>query len=427
MSVENLIEKWSEVLDHDSYAPIKDRNRKAVVAQILENQMATRRENEAVLSEAPTNATGSAIANWDPVLISLVRRTMPNLMAYDLAGVQPMTMPTGLVFAMRAHYTNQTGPEALYQEANTAFSGTGAHVSSDPFAVDDAGTVGVDESFQTGTAMATAAAEALGNTGSAWGEMALTIEKVTVTAKNRALKANYSVELAQDLKAAHGLDAETELSQILSTEILAEINREVVRTIYGVSKIGAQNATAVGKYDLNVDSDGRWEAEKFKSLLYQIEREANVIAKETRRGRGNVVVCSSDVSSALALAGVLDYAPAIKGDLSVDDTGNTFAGILNGRFRVYIDPFLPILPTGGDLLMVGYKGSSPYDAGLFYAPYVPLQLMKAVGPDDFQPRLGFKTRYGMVANPFAGGSVAAGGALTANANVYYRKLAVSNL
>lgn len=427
MSFDNLIEKWGEVLDHGSYGKIQDYQRKAVTAQILENQMNTRHENSGTLTETPVNATGSGVANWDPVLISLVRRTMPNLMAYDLCGVQPMQMPTGLIFAMRSRYGTQSGAEAFYQEANTAFSGTGTHNSSDPFATDNASTAGVDESYQTGHAMATSAAEALGNTGSAFGEMALSIEKVTVTAKSRALKATYSIELAQDMKTVHGLNADSELSNIISTEILAEMNREIVRTIYGVSKIGAQNATTAGVFDLSVDSDGRWEAEKFKSLLYQIEREANYIAKETRRGRGNTVICSSDVASALALAGVLEFAPALNTDLSVDDTGSTFVGILNGRFKVYIDPYLPILPGNGDLVMVGYKGTSPYDAGLFYCPYVALQLMKATGQDDFQPRIGLKTRYGIVANPFAEGLTQGQGALNANANVYYRKMAVRNL
>jgi hypothetical protein len=426
MSVQNLMEKWSEVLDHESYGKIQDHHRKAVTAQVLENQMNTRHENAGTLTESPTNGVGG-VANWDPVLISLVRRTLPNLMAYDLCGVQPMTMPTGLIFAMRSRYGSQNGTEAFYNEANTAFSGTGTHNSNDPFAVDNVGTAGVDESYQTGHAMATSAAEALGNTGSAFGEMALSIEKVTVTAKSRALKANYSVELAQDMKSVHGLDAEGELSNILSQEILAEMNREIVRSIYGISKIGAQNATSAGVFDLNVDSDGRWEAEKFKSLLYQIEREANTIAKETRRGRGNVVICSSDVASALALAGVLDFAPALGTDLKVDDTGNTFVGILNGRFKVFVDPYLPILPTGGDIVMVGYKGQSAYDAGLYFCPYVALQLMKAVGPDDFQPRLGLKTRYGIVANPFAGGIDVQNGALTANANCYFRKFAVKHI
>lgn len=416
MSNDMLIEKWNEVLDHESFGKIQDRHRKAVTAQVLENQMNTRHESQGILTETPANAT-TGVQNWDPVLISLVRRTMPNLMAYDLAGVQPMTMPTGLIFAMRSRYGNQTGDEAFYNEVDTDFAGTGTHAGSDPLA----------GGYTTGTAMATAAAEALGNTGAAFGEMALSIEKVTVTAKSRALKANYSLELAQDLKAVHGLEAESELSQILSTEILAEINREVVRTIYGVSKVGAQNAAVAGTFDLNVDSDGRWEAEKFKSLLYQIEREANTIAKETRRGRGNVVVCSSDVASALALAGVLDYAPGLKTDLTVDDTGNTFVGILNGRFKVFVDPYLPILPAGGDLVMVGYKGTSAYDAGLFYCPYVALQLMKATGPDDFTPRIGMKTRYGMVANPFAHGLSQGNGALVANQNVYYRKFAAKSL
>lgn len=416
MSTQNLMEKWGDVLEHNAYGKIQDRHRAAVTAQVLENQMTTRHESAGVLSESPTNAT-AGVQNWDPVLISLVRRTMPNLMAYDLAGVQPMTMPTGLIFAMRARYDNQTGTEAQYNEADTSHSGTGTHSGQDPFAV----------GYDTGTAMETSAAEALGNSGDAFGEMALSIEKITVTAKSRALKANYSVELAQDLKAVHGLEAESELSTILSQEILAEINREVVRTIYGISKVGAQNATAAGVFDLNVDSDGRWEAEKFKSLLYQIEREANVIAKETRRGRGNVVICSSDVASALALAGVLDYAPALATDLTVDDTGNTFVGILNGRFRVYVDPYLPILPAGGDLVMVGYKGTSPYDAGLFYCPYVALQLMRTIGSEDFSPRLGMKTRYGMVANPFAHGADAGNGALVANQNCYYRKINVKSL
>lgn len=419
-TTQELIQKWKPILECEGMSPIRDKHRMAVTAQILENQATNAGDNQGIiLSESPTNGVGG-MANFDPVLISLVRRTMPNLMAYDLAGVQPMNMPTGLIFAMRSRYGSQSGTEAFYNEADTDFSGTGTHLGSDP--------LDTTTGYTTGTAMATAAAEALGNTGSAFGEMALSIEKVTATAKSRALKANYSTELAQDLKTVHGLDAESELSAILSTEIIAEMNREIVRTIYGISKVGAINTAVPGVFNLDVDSDGRWEVEKYKALLYQIEREANAIAKETRRGRGNIIVCSSDVASALALAGVLDFAPALSTDLQVDDTGNTFVGTLNGRFKVFVDPYLPVLPgSDSQLLMVGYKGASAYDSGLYYCPYISLQLTRAVGPDDFQPRIGMKTRYALVANPFAQGLTQGNGALTANSNVYYRKVAITNL
>jgi hypothetical protein len=345
---------------------------------------------------------------------------MPNLMAYDIAGVQPMTGPTGLIFAMRSKYTNQAGTESFYNEADTAFSGAGTQTGS--ISVTDAANTTL---FDTGTGMTTAAAEALGDgVGAHYGEMAFSIEKVTVAAKSRALKAEYTTELAQDLKAVHGLDAESELANILQSEILTEINREVVRTIYASSAVGASNTAASGVFDLDVDANGRWSVEKFKGLMFQIEQEANQIAKDTRRGKGNMVICSSDVASALQMAGVLDYTPALNANaLDVDDTGNTFAGVLNGRYRVYIDPY-----AGNNYMVVGYKGSSAFDAGLFYCPYVPLQMVRAIGENSFQPKIGFKTRYGMVSNPFADGAAAATqGALTANTNKYYRKVRVTNL
>ncbi len=434
---QNLIEKWSPVLDHEDAPSIGDKYRKAVTARLLENQEIAQREqkvNESFgqVSEAHANATGSNIANFDPVLISLVRRAMPNLIAYDIAGVQPMNGPTGLIFAMKSKYSTQGGTEALFNEADTDFSGTGTHEA------DPSGLVGVvdsespasgsiaDESDTVsgiGTGLPTATAEQRGmsgGAGAAFGEMAFSIEKSTVTAKSRALKAEYTIELAQDLKAIHGLDAESELANILSAEILAEINREVVRTILTKAKIGAlQSSTALsGVFNVNTDSDGRWSAEKFKGLVMQLEREANIIAKETRRGKGNYVICSSDVASALAAAGMLDYSPAMNTSLNVDDTGNTFAGVLNGRMKVYIDPY-----ATGDYACVGYRGSNPYDAGMFYCPYVPLQMVKAVGEEDFQPRIGFKTRYGMVANPF----VAADGTGTNRANPYFRIFRVDDI
>ena len=432
---QNLIEKWSPVLDHEDAPAIDDKYRKAVTARLLENQEVALREERVQRSfgdiqEAAANATGSGVDNFDPVLISLVRRAMPNLIAYDIAGVQPMSGPTGLIFAMKSRYTAQDGTEALFDEADTDFAGTGTHhadptglvgvtdADTDATIADEADTV---STFGTGLPTATAEARGTsGGAGAAFAEMAFSIEKSTVTATSRALKAEYTMELAQDLKAIHGLDAEGELANILSAEILAEINREVVRTILTKAKIGAlQTSTAVsGIFDVGTDSDGRWMAEKFKGLVMQLEREANVISKETRRGKGNFVLCSSDVASALAASGVMDYTPALSTGLSVDDTGNTFAGVLNGRLKVYIDPY-----STGDFACVGYRGSNPYDAGIFYCPYVPLTMVKAIGESDFQPRIGFKTRYGMVANPF----VAVDGIGTNRANPYFRIFRVDDI
>ena len=428
-NAENAQQKWQPILENADVPAIQDNYRKSVTAVLLENQEKAMREERAAfgsLNETAANATGGGIDTFDPVLISLVRRAMPNLMAYDVAGVQPMSGPTGLIFAMKSRYSTQGGNEALFGEADTAHSGAGSHAgTSDSLGSygTDADTNDVEDSFATGAGMATAAAEALGNTGNAFGEMAFSIEKTSVTAKSRALKAEYTMELAQDLKAIHGLDAESELANILSAEILAEINREVIRTINVKAKLGAQTSnTAVnGVFDVDGDSDGRWSVEKFKGLIMQIEREANEIARETRRGKGNFIICSSDVASALAAAGMLDYTPALAANLNVDDTGNTFAGVLNGRTKVYIDPY-----AGQDYVTVGYRGTNPYDAGLFYAPYVPLTMVRAVGESDFQPRIGFKTRYGMVANPFVGG---AGSSETGTdrANQYYRIFAVTNI
>ena len=429
-NAEKASQKWQPILEHAGIPEIKDNYRKHVTAVLLENQEKAMREERAafgMISEAPANVTGAGIDTFDPVLISLVRRSMPNLMAYDVAGVQPMSGPTGLIFAMKSRYSTQGGTEALFDEANTAFSGAGTNAGTSDslgsYGTDTTPADGVEDSFATGTGMTTAAAEALGNTGNAFGEMAFSIEKTSVTAKSRALKAEYTMELAQDLKAIHGLDAESELANILSAEILAEINREVIRTINVKAKLGAQTSnTAVnGVFDVDGDSDGRWSVEKFKGLIMQIEREANVIARETRRGKGNFIICSSDVASALAAAGMLDYTPALSANLNVDDTGNTFAGVLNGRTKVYIDPY-----AGQDYVTVGYRGTNPYDAGLFYAPYVPLTMVRAVGESDFQPRIGFKTRYGMVANPFAGGA-ASSETGTNRANQYYRIFAVTNI
>ena len=422
---EHLQEKWQPVLEHNDLPEIKDSYRKAVTTVILENQEKALREDNAFLSEAaPTNATGSSVDNWDPILISLVRRAMPNLIAYDVAGVQPMTGPTGLIFAMRSRYTSQAGTETFYNEADTDFSGTGTHAGTNPAVLNDA----APGTYTAGAGMTTAAAEALGDSaGNSFAEMAFSIEKQTVTAKSRALKAEYTMELAQDLKAIHGLDAETELANILSSEILSEINREVIRTIYTTSKKGAAVDTAnAGIFDMDVDSNGRWSVEKFKGLMFQVERDANAIAQETRRGKGNMIICSSDVASALQMAGVLDYTPALNNNLNVDDAGNTFAGVLNGRYKVYIDPY-SANSADKQFYVVGYKGTSPYDAGIFYCPYVPLQMVRAVGEQTFQPKIGFKTRYGLTANPFAEGAVAGGGAMTANANTYYRRVQVTNI
>ena len=466
---EHLQEKWAPLLDYEGAEKITDSHRRMVTAVLLENQEKFLNEERNFLSEAPTNAANAAgasggfgggataggpVAGFDPVLISLIRRSMPNLVAYDLAGVQPMNGPTGLIFAMRSRYTNQSGTEALFDEADTAFSGQndggdleqglytaqasdGASVGFGTAAqkTNEAGTnpallgaSGGQLAYNVGQGMHTGDAEDLGDgSGDQFNQMAFSIEKVTVTAKSRALKAEYSLELAQDLKAIHGLNAEAELANILSTEILAEINREVIRTIYKAAEAGAQANTATGGiFDLDVDSNGRWSVEKFKGLLFQIEREANAIAQRTRRGKGNMILCSADVASALTMAGVLDYTPALNANLNVDDTGNTFAGVLQGKYRVYIDPYSANL-RASQYFVAGYKGSSPYDAGLFYCPYVPLQMVRAVGENTFQPKIGFKTRYGLVANPFAEGTTAGLGRLRINSNRYYRRVLVKNL
>jgi len=462
-NAEYLQEKWAPVLDYEGMDPIKDSHRRAVTAVLLENQEQTLREEREFLSEAPTNAagangftgahTGQTTAGFDPVLISLIRRAMPNLVAYDLAGVQPMNGPTGLIFAMRSKYTSQGGTEALFNEADSAFSGqsasfnntqgwtdgsvglgTTAQQGSNPGLLDPTvPLVGDATTYNVGQGLRTDQAEGLGDDTGAFNEMAFSIEKVTVTAKSRALKAEYSLELAQDLKAIHGLNAEAELANILSTEILAEINREVIRTIYNVAEPGAAaNVQTPGTFDLDVDSNGRWSVEKFKGLIFQIERDANAIAQRTRRGKGNMILCSADVASALTMAGVLDYTPALNANLNVDDTGNTFAGVLQGKYRVYIDPYAANLTSGNatpgnQYYVVGYKGSSPYDAGLFYCPYVPLQMVRAVGENTFQPKIGFKTRYGLVANPFAEGTEQGLGRLKVNQNRYYRRVQIKNL
>ena len=433
VSYDHLIEKWAPVLNEESAGTIQDKHRKAVTAAILENQEIALKEEGMLAEAAPANNTTSA-ANWNPVLIALVRRAMPNLMAYDICGVQPMSGPTGLIFAMKSRYQggSTSNREALFNEAETKFSGdsSATHDSDNPSGLNvtnlDSDSTADDARLTNIMAggMPTDDAEALGSTGgSAFNEMGFTIEKATVTAKSRALKAEYSLELAQDLKAIHGLDAETELANILSTEILAEINREVVRTLNSQAKTGAlQSNTAVnGIFDVQTDADGRWSVEKFKGLILQIEREANVIAKETRRGKGNFMVCSSDVASALSASGMLDYAPAMSTNLNVDDTGNTFAGVLNGRMRVYIDPY-----ANTDYINVGYKGTNPYDAGVFYCPYVPLTMVRAVGEDTFQPKIGFKTRYGMASNPFVG-STPADGLAAVKTNQYYRIFRVDSI
>ena len=451
-NTEALQEKWAPVLDYDGMDPIKDSHRRAVTAVLLENQEATLREERDFLAESPTNSVGAAgyqsgggqnVAGFDPVLISLIRRAMPNLVAYDLAGVQPMSGPTGLIFAMRSKYSTQGGTEALFDEADTAFAGrsatgsgtetnaavgmgTDSQAGSNPGLLNPQGSQAYN-TYNVGQGMAKNVAEDLGDGAGAFNEMAFSIEKVTVTAKSRALKAEYSLELAQDLKAIHGLNAEAELANILSTEILAEINREVIRTIYRVAEQGAAtNVATAGAFDLDVDSNGRWSVEKFKGLIFQIERDANAIAQRTRRGKGNMIMCSADVASALTMAGVLDYTPALNANLNVDDAGNTFAGILAGKYRVYIDPY-GANNAADQYYVAGYKGASPYDAGLFYCPYVPLQMVRAVGQDTFQPKIGFKTRYGMVANPFAQGTTVGAGALTQNTNRYYRRVKVQNL
>ena len=469
---EHLVEKWKPLLEYEGLDKIEDNHKRSVTAVLLENQEKFLRESSAfqesgsLLSEAaPTNSAGSnpagfsgnatasgPVAGFDPVLISLIRRSMPNLVAYDLAGVQPMSGPTGLIFAMRSRYTSNDGAETFYDEVNTAFSGqpkglddangftdaavgmgTTSQAGSNPGALNPS-TTATQKAYNTGQGLRTDSAEGLDGTGNdAFNQMAFSIEKVTVTAKSRALKAEYSLELAQDLKAIHGLNAEAELANILSTEILAEINREVIRTIYKTAEQGAaQNVATPGIFDLDIDSNGRWSVEKFKGLLFQIERDANAIAQRTRRGKGNIILCSADVASALTMAGVLDYTPALNANLNVDDTGNTFAGTLQGKYKVYIDPYAANLTAGNgtpgnQYYVVGYKGTSPYDAGLFYCPYVPLQMVRAVGENSFQPKIGFKTRYGMVANPFAEGLTKGNGDLDVNSNRYYRRVSVKNL
>ena len=466
---EHLQEKWAPLLDHEG--GIKDSHRRAVTAVLLENQEKFLHEQNAfgssgLLNEAPTNAVGNdgfqggsaeagPTAGFDPVLISLIRRSMPNLIAYDLAGVQPMSGPTGLIFAMRSQRLKEgSRSETFFDEVDSSFSGqdagfnltggmtntaagmgTTSQSGTNPSVLNPVGSA-TSTAYNVGQGMRTDDAENLDGTGgNAFNEMAFSIEKVTVTAKSRALKAEYSLELAQDLKAIHGLNAEAELANILSTEILAEINREVIRTIYKTAEQGAvANVATAGEFDLDIDSNGRWSVEKFKGLLFQIERDANAIAQRTRRGKGNIILCSADVASALTMAGVLDYTPALNANLNVDDTGNTFAGVLQGKYRVYIDPYAANLTSanaasnsGNQYYVVGYKGTSPYDAGLFYCPYVPLQMVRAVGENSFQPKIGFKTRYGMVANPFAAGTTQGLGNLVVNANRYYRRVAVKNL
>ena len=429
-SRQDLVKKWAPILEHESAPKIRDNYRKEVTAVLLENQeREMAKQREALFEAAPANAVGSygdtgGFAKFDPVMISLVRRAMPQMIAYDVCGVQPMTQPTGLIFAMKSRYSTQGGDEALFNEADSDFAGTGTHSGAYDFG----------GSETTGTGLATSDGERLGQGGvgdGSFGAMAFSIEKTSVTAKTRALKAEYSIELAQDMKSVHGLDAEGELSNILSTEILAEINREVIRTIYKTAKPGAQvGVTTAGTFDLDTDSNGRWSVEKFKGLMFQIEREANAIGQQTRRGRGNVIITSADVASALAMAGVLDYSSGLTGknDLTVDDTSTTFAGILNGKYKVYVDPYTSNV-SATQFFVVGYKGASAFDAGLFYCPYVPLQMVRAVDPNSFQPKIGFKTRYGLVANPFVNLDDGTNGTdnLTADVNYYYRRVKVTNL
>ena len=438
-NTEHLQEKWQPVLEHPDLPEIKDSYRRAVTTVILENQEKAMSEDREFLGEV-TNQTGSAIANWDPILISLVRRAMPSLIAYDICGVQPMTGPTGLIFAMKARYTSQSGTEALFNEANTAFAMQAAGGAATQTGEDVISAI-TTTNYSVQHGMTTNTAENLGGsftpTTNAFAEMAFSIEKSTVTARSRALKAEYTMELAQDLKAIHGLDAETELANILSAEILSEINREVIRTIYINARHGAQsNVANAGIFDLDTDSGGRWSVEKFKGLMFAMERDANVIARDTRRGKGNILICSADVASAMTMAGLLDYQSALQDNLNVDSTGNTFAGVLNGRLKVYVDPYANMsVPYAADpsgaastqYYVVGYKGTSPYDAGLFYCPYVPLQMVRAVGENSFQPKIGFKTRYGLIVNPFAETSAQQTGPGNVNANVYYRRTQVNNL
>ena len=444
---EHLQEKWQPVLEHPDLPKIEDSYKRAVTTLILENQEKALKEDNNFLTEvAPVNAmSGGQMDTWDPILISLVRRAMPNLIAYDVCGVQPMTGPTGLIFAMRSSFLSQDGAEALVDEAmpgkagasnqnaaGTIGGGDVGATETNPAVLNDSPSAGT---YTSATGMTTAQAEALGDSSTnAFAQMAFSIEKSTVTAVSRALKAEYTMELAQDLKAIHGLDAETELANILSSEILAEINREVVRSLYVTAVAGAQvNTTTAGIFDLDTDSNGRWSVEKFKGLMFAIERDANAIGQQTRRGKGNMIICSADVASALQMAGVLDYTPALNNNLNVDDTTTTFAGVMNGRFKVYVDPYAANV-AASQYYVCGYKGTSPYDAGFFYCPYVPLQMVRAVGESSFQPKIGFKTRYGLAANPFAAsGAVAAGdtvnsdASLDANTNAWYRRVKVTNL
>ena len=429
---EKLQTKWEKVLDHKELPTITSSYKRAVTAVILENQQRAMAEERGTMQglneDAPTMSgfgSSGTLDKYDPILISLVRRSLPNLMAYDVAGVQPMTGPTGLIFAMKSRYTNKAGAEALFNEPDSGFTGAGTQTGSNP----------VQGSYTNGTGITTANAENLGTTkgtpGPAFAEMGFSIEKSMVQAETRALKADYSIELAQDLKAIHGLDAESELSNILAQEILAEINREVIRTIYHVATPGAASTTTAGTFDLDLDSNGRWAVERFKGLLFQIERDCNAIAQRTRRGKGNILICSADVASALSMAGVLDYNSALSGKnaLEVDDTGNTFAGVLNGRIKVFIDPYSANINAASQFYVAGYKGNTAYDAGIFYCPYVPLQMVRAIDPSSFQPRIGFKTRYGMIANPFVmdNGGATDGANFTADVNHYYRRVKVTHL
>lgn len=422
MDTKNLVEKWAPVLDAEGLTPIKDAHRRQVTAVLLENTQRDLDSQKAILMEAqPTTGlggyadNGTGIAKYDPVLISLVRRAAPQMIAYDLCGVQPLTQPTGLIFALRSRYGNQAGVEALFNEADSDFAGTGTHAGTTPATLNDP----TPGTYTKGVGINTGVAETLGGTGPDFGEMSFTVEKISVEAKTRALKASYSVEFAQDLKSLHGLDADAELSNILSTEILAEVNREVLRTMYIAAQRGAADATVAGTFDLDVDANGRWLAEKHKGLMYQIERESNRIAQTTRRGKGNFIVASSDVVSALNLLGALDYAPALRQNLGVDESASTFAGVLSNGMKVYVDPYSGTASGAGQFFMVGYKGSSAWDAGMYYCPYIPLQMVRTTDPETFTPRMAYRMRYGIVQNPFE--------SLNSRSNNYFRLVGVKNL
>lgn len=433
LNVQQLLEKWAPVLDADGTTPLTDRVRRESTAVLLENteqDIASNSINEVAVTNATNGysngAGGDGLAKYDPVLISMVRRSAPQMIAYDICGVQPLRQPTGLIFAIRSKYATMGGVEALFDEANSAFSGaaTPAHAGTDPtadFVDQDSGTAGNQfGTYTTGVGMSTSVGETLGNgTGPEFGEMAISVEQMMVSAKTRALKAGYTTEFAQDLQNLHGLNADAELSNVLNTQIIAEVNREVLRTIYSGARIGAQDATKAGVFDLLTDSDGRWLAERHKGLLFQIEREANRINQETRMGKGNILVCSSDVASALSMAGVLDYAPALQSNLNVDESSTTFAGILNNRYKVYVDPYAGTAGTQNQFFMVGYKGTSPWDAGVFYAPYVPLQIVKTTNQNTMTPIMAYRMRYGICRHPFFNGA--------GRTNSYYRIAAVRNL